>query len=253
MATYIFTPTKTVHPTVAESQLLLRHVKHDLPLTTQAITFAFRDMVKEGDEQARGEIEKKGLDGVGHLNHIMGAPAQFMQRDVPPGIERELVPPPTCTALYTDLQTELKRRHPRQVIEVAVQSDAPVRNLYEVIYMQMYNFAQNAVGASRIGKNPIVISAEQVTLDDLTVLGKNQDLYTRNSPFFRAYVSDQGEGIPAADLVKLFAPRDPFARKGVGNSLADWTCDRIHGFIKVESEVGKGSTFSLYFPQERKS
>jgi PAS domain S-box-containing protein len=69
-------------------------------------------------------------------------------------------------------------------------------------------------------------------------------------------VSDTGEGIPAADLKRIFEPfytKKVMGRSGTGLGLAVvWGTVKDHqGYVNVQSEVGKGSTFTLYFPVTR--
>ncbi len=69
-------------------------------------------------------------------------------------------------------------------------------------------------------------------------------------------VSDCGEGIPASDLKRIFEPfytKKIMGRSGTGLGLAVvWGTVKDHsGHINVESEEGKGTTFSLYFPVTR--
>ena len=69
-------------------------------------------------------------------------------------------------------------------------------------------------------------------------------------------VSDTGEGIPAADLKRIFEPfytKKVMGRSGTGLGLAVvWGTVKDHqGYINVQSEEGKGSIFTLYFPVTR--
>jgi PAS domain S-box-containing protein len=69
-------------------------------------------------------------------------------------------------------------------------------------------------------------------------------------------VSDTGEGIPADDLKRIFEPfytKKVMGRSGTGLGLAVvWgTVKDHHGYINVQSEEGKGSAFTLYFPVTR--
>lgn len=67
-------------------------------------------------------------------------------------------------------------------------------------------------------------------------------------------ISDEGPGIPARDIERLFEPF--FTTKGVGEgtglglSVAYGIVREHGGWIDVASEVGRGSRFCVYLPQE---
>ncbi len=69
-------------------------------------------------------------------------------------------------------------------------------------------------------------------------------------------VSDTGEGIPAGDMKRIFEPfytKKVMGRSGTGLGLAViWGTVKDHlGYINVESQEGKGTVFTLYFPVTR--
>jgi signal transduction histidine kinase len=68
-------------------------------------------------------------------------------------------------------------------------------------------------------------------------------------------VSDTGPGLSADQIAHLFQPFTQFhtdqnqgGGTGLGLAITRRLCEALHGEIRVESEVGKGSTFSLHFP-----
>ncbi len=78
----------------------------------------------------------------------------------------------------------------------------------------------------------------------------------RDTQWVRVFVSDTGMGIPAKDLPRIF---DRFYRvdkarsrekggSGLGLAIAKWITDAHGGRIDVQSEVGKGTTFTLWLP-----
>jgi PAS domain S-box-containing protein len=69
-------------------------------------------------------------------------------------------------------------------------------------------------------------------------------------------VSDTGEGISEKDIKHIFEPfytRKAMGKSGTGLGLSVvWGAVKDHnGYINVDSEVGVGTTFSLYFPVTR--
>ena len=71
-------------------------------------------------------------------------------------------------------------------------------------------------------------------------------------------VTDTGEGISDSDIKHIFEPfytKKVMGRSGTGLGLAVvWgTVKDQNGYLDVQSEVGKGTTFTLYFPVTREA
>jgi signal transduction histidine kinase len=68
-------------------------------------------------------------------------------------------------------------------------------------------------------------------------------------------VQDTGNGIPPENMDKLFTPffstKDAVKGVGLGLAVSYGIVERHGGHFKVQSEVGKGSTFSVYLPAYR--
>ncbi|MEW5720704.1 MAG: HAMP domain-containing sensor histidine kinase, partial [Chloroflexota bacterium] len=83
--------------------------------------------------------------------------------------------------------------------------------------------------------------------------------FAREGEWVRVAVADTGVGIPAADLPRIF---DRFYRvdksrarekggTGLGLAICKWIVDAHGGRIEVQSQVGKGSTFTVWLPIAR--
>ncbi|MBN2372512.1 hypothetical protein JXL19_01820 [bacterium] len=73
--------------------------------------------------------------------------------------------------------------------------------------------------------------------------------------YIRITVKDQGTGIPKKNIGRIFDPF--FTTKNMGNGLGlaiTYSIIKRHsGYISVESEQGKGTTFTIYLPASRET
>lgn len=80
----------------------------------------------------------------------------------------------------------------------------------------------------------------------------NRDAVEHKSPLIRIVVEDDGAGIPAANISKVFEPY--FSTKqaeegtGVGLAIVRRLIENARGSIHLVSEPGKGTVFTLYLP-----
>jgi signal transduction histidine kinase len=71
-----------------------------------------------------------------------------------------------------------------------------------------------------------------------------------HSACLRVSIADTGVGIPEENLLKIFEPLFTTKAKGIGLglALAQMIVKAHGGAIRVESEVGEGSTFIVLLP-----
>jgi len=115
------------------------------------------------------------------------------------------------------------------------------------------NLFLNAIDAMSGGGN-LTIHARPVikTPSRADRRGKRFPETTRNGRFAEVRVSDTGEGISRENMQAIF---DPFFTtkpqgSGLGLSIVYRIIEEHRGHIHVESEPGKGTTFSLFLPVE---
>ncbi len=118
-----------------------------------------------------------------------------------------------------------------------------------MIEQALMNLAVNARDAMP-GGGPITISVSEAPIG----LAPPPDVLAAPEGFALLSVSDRGCGIPAGDLQRIFEPffttKGPGKGTGLGLAVVDGIVRQHHGWIEVDSEVGKGTLVSLYLPRE---
>jgi signal transduction histidine kinase len=114
----------------------------------------------------------------------------------------------------------------------------------------LMNLAVNARDAMPEG-GKLYVQAQNTYLDEHYT---QTNIDASPGPYVRLVVTDTGEGIPPDVLDKVFEPffTTKESNKGTGLGLSTvYSILRSHGgFVAAYSEVGQGTTFSLYFPAE---
>ena len=105
------------------------------------------------------------------------------------------------------------------------------------------NLAINAVQATPQGGS-ITVSVEDV------VLGADNPMNLRPGAYVKFSLTDQGMGIPKSHIDRIFDPYFSTKQKGsgLGLTVAYSIVEKHDGRIKVESELGAGTTFHVFLP-----
>ncbi len=136
---------------------------------------------------------------------------------------------------------------------IEIKTDIP-RDLWTVLadptqmHQVLLNMLVNARDAMPKG-GTLTVSAGNIELDDSY---SRMHLDAKPGPYVSLAITDTGTGIPAAIREKIFEPFFTTKEIGMGTGLGLSTTlaiVRSHGgFINLDSDVGKGTTFRIYIP-----
>jgi len=126
-----------------------------------------------------------------------------------------------------------------------IQGDA---SLLQQILMNLMNNARDAVAKALEPSIHVDIDAFQADSD---FVARHPDGQLKMH-YARLRVRDNGCGISQSDTKKVFEPfyttKEIGKGTGLGLAMIDGSVQSHGGFIDIQSEVGKGTLFSLYFP-----
>ena len=103
--------------------------------------------------------------------------------------------------------------------------------------------------------NNLVINAQQsmpdgghinISLENFTDISSTLD----SGKYIKISITDEGVGIPKQDIPKIFDPYFTTKNKGTGLGLSTThsIIEKHGGYITIDSQVGRGSTFKVFLP-----
>ena len=223
--------------------MLAGGLSHDLRNILQPLLLT-ADALKERDDeelhkhgQLVGDCAKRGLEMVASmLSFARGA-----------RMETERV---RLSALFDALAMLLRGSVPRNIDLVLDKpdDDVVVEGNHTELQQCLLNLCLNALQAMPEG-GCLKLSAEPATVDDSFF---SEDELQTPGAYLRLCVTDTGHGMDENVRGSLFRPF--FTTKKTGTGLGLVSCKRIvtnhHGYLRVISEPGKGTTFEVYLPLE---
>lgn len=126
----------------------------------------------------------------------------------------------------------------------------------EIQMRQLFqNLISNAIKFRKADKNPeITIDSSLVSVEELPFEEARQFNVQK---YWKIDVKDNGIGFDQQYAQKIFAVfqrlhgRSSYEGTGIGLSICKKICENHSGFITAHSEDGKGSTFSIYLPENK--
>jgi CheY-like chemotaxis protein/anti-sigma regulatory factor (Ser/Thr protein kinase) len=128
---------------------------------------------------------------------------------------------------------------------------APARVLIDPARLRqlLINLVSNAFDATRhYGRSTQVTS--NVEFQPQALVGERPD--PRAGRYVVLCVSDDGRGMDQATLARVFEPffttKEPGRGTGLGIPICQSIVEQAGGFVRIESEPGKGTTIRVYLP-----
>jgi CheY-like chemotaxis protein/anti-sigma regulatory factor (Ser/Thr protein kinase) len=135
------------------------------------------------------------------------------------------------------------------VVDIAENCGPVVTNSTEMHQILM-NLCANAAQAMEENGGTIRLTMHDVSIDE-SALTDSGDLQAGN--YVLLTVEDSGPGIPPGDLARIFEPffttKEPGKGTGLGLATVHGLVTSMGGVIGVESELGRGAVFRIYFPR----
>jgi PAS domain S-box-containing protein len=157
--------------------------------------------------------------------------------------------PLSLADLFRELFSMLEQTFPKIIVfKKNIPKDTPyILADRTQIYQALLNLCVNARDAMPAGGS-ITINVEKEAGEKL----KEQFSTADQKAYICISVTDTGEGMNEATRCRIFDPfftTKPLGKgTGLGLSVVYGVVKAHHGFVNVESELGHGTTFRLYFP-----
>ena len=150
--------------------------------------------------------------------------------------------------------SKLKLYHPKVTVKTELEKNLlNIKGSYIHLLKTIMNLVSNASEAMFDG-GKIIIRTENRYIDQ-PISGYDT---VEEGDYVTLTVSDTGQGISSQDIERIFEPfytKKVMGRSGTGLGMAVvWGAVKDHkGYIDVQSTVGKGTCFTLYFPVTRET
>jgi PAS domain S-box-containing protein len=189
-------------------------------------------------------------ESLGIINNAVGRGASLVRQILTFARKTDVVfEPMSLTDLIHELLSMFQQTFPKLITFIEdVDKNLPLINADRTqIHQVLLNLCVNARDAMPNG-GLLIIKAEKQTKEQVLrkVLAADQDSYICVS------VTDTGEGMDELTLRQIFDPffttKEQGKGTGLGLAVVYGIIQSHHSFIDVESIVGRGTIFRLYFP-----
>ena len=221
-------------------------IAHDFNNILSAI-IGFAEMAKDdipADSNAIKDIDqviKASTRAADLVQHILTF-SRMSGHSLEP-LEPHLIIKEALKMLRASLPTTIKIQEDIDVNCGKVMADST--NIHQIIV----NLCTNSLHAMEKEKGVLSVSLYRKEISDEEIAGEPE---VSSGPFMVLEISDTGHGMEQATIEHIFDPyfttKEVGKGTGLGLSIIHGIIKDYHGFIRVESKLGKGTTFHVYIP-----
>jgi predicted ATPase/signal transduction histidine kinase len=165
----------------------------------------------------------------------------------------------SVTQLVEDMVTTIQLMVETEGNTLKIQYDPNLGTLYadyHKVGQILLNLLNNASKFTHQGTITLTVTHE--TLFQIQPTAAEDDIQLIESEWIFFQIADSGIGIPPERIDSIFeaftqadnSPTREYGGTGLGLTISDRLCRAMGGYITVDSEVGKGSTFTVQLPTQ---
>jgi signal transduction histidine kinase/CheY-like chemotaxis protein len=213
------------------------------------VILSWTDLLADAPDEERREGLAEIRTAASHASQLTRRLLAFAKKDSyqPRSLDLDAAVASLAGSLRRVLRSDIQVEHKRIAVPPVMFDEAALGHV-------LLNLAVNAGDAMPDG-GVLTLSTRLLTSAELP-----EDVPDPAATYVALRVADTGEGMDAATRARLFEPffttKAPGKGTGLGLAGVYGIVTQAGGFIQVESELGRGSTFTLAFPrcdQEKKS
>jgi len=202
--------------------------------------------------QLKGQVSPKMLNSVQQMSHAADRASTLTRQLLMFSRQQEMQQADyNLNGLVSNLSKMLRRLLSERIVIQVNYSSRPsmIRADEGMVEQVLLNLAINARDAMSNGGN-LTVTTEPV---DLSAASAGKIPHARAGKFICLEVSDTGSGIAPEIMPRIFEPffttKEIGKGTGLGLAMVYGIMRQHDGWITVESEVGRGTTFRAYFPR----
>jgi two-component system OmpR family sensor kinase len=218
-------------------QRLVADVSHELrtPLTTIQGNLDLLRLGATDDPTARSSTLRAIADETARMRRLVNDLLLLAQADAGLKLHRQ---PVEMDTLLLEVYRQAQVMAQGVTVRLGAEDQAMVSGDADRLRQLLLNLVDNALKHTPPGSGLVTLTLR------------------RAGGWVQVGVEDNGSGIPPEDLPHIFQRfyrADPSRSRpggsGLGLAIAKWVAEAHGGRIEVESQVGKGSTFTLWLPE----